>query len=265
MNIYISADIEGVTGVLDWEEADKTKSSFSRYAEQMTQEVRAACEGANEAGAGLIFVKDAHDSGRNLLEENLPENVQLIRGWSEHPFSMMQELGKDFYAVLFIGYHSKAGSDSSPLAHTMTGQLNYVMINGQLASEFLINSYIAGYCGVPVVFISGDDGVCQDARALNPNIKTLAVKRGVGNSLINIHPRLACRKINESVREALSGDVSECHILLPQSFEIEISFKKTHKAYRASFYPGVEKRSPHIVLYRCHDFFDFLRMLLFTC
>src|SRR5690606_33133031 len=96
-----------------------------------------------------------------------------------------------FDAVLFIGYHSAASKDTNPLAHTMTTSLDYLKINGKIASEFLIHSYIAAYLKVPVVFLSGDKGLCDQVKRINDNISTVAVKEGIGNSTINIHPDLA--------------------------------------------------------------------------
>ena len=90
MKVYISADIEGVTGTSHWDEADKKSSDFSEFQEQMTAEVIAACEGALQAGATEMLVKDAHDTARNIIASKLPQEVSLIRGWSGHPFKMVQ-------------------------------------------------------------------------------------------------------------------------------------------------------------------------------
>ena len=115
MKIYISADIEGTTGITHWDEADRTKSDYKAFRSQMTAEVKAACEGANEAGAKKIFIKDAHASARNLIVSELPENIRVIREWSGHPFSMMQSIDDSFNAAIFTGYHSGAGSDANTL------------------------------------------------------------------------------------------------------------------------------------------------------
>ena len=85
MKIYISADMEGITGVTHWDEVDHNKPPYSYFQEQMSKEVAAACEGANSAGAKEIFVKDAHYSARNIIPSFLPKNVKIIRGWSGHP------------------------------------------------------------------------------------------------------------------------------------------------------------------------------------
>ncbi len=191
MKIFITADIEGITGASHWDETDKKNADYGEFREQMTAEVAAACEGALEAGATEVWVKDAHWTGRNLIASKLPHQVKLVREWSGHPYGMMQELDKSFHAALAIGYHSRAASGTSPLAHTMNGSLTYVKINGQDASEFMVSAYTACLAGVPMVFVSGDAGICQEAQALIPAMHSVAVKQGVGNSTISIHPQLA--------------------------------------------------------------------------
>lgn len=176
MKIFISADIEGITGTTHWDEATKTSPDFAEFSEQMTAEVAAACEGAFSAGATEIYIKDAHATARNLIATNLPQETQLIRGWSEHPYSMVQELDSAFDAVLMIGYHSRAGSDENPLAHTISGKASAIKINNLFASEFLIHTYAAALVDVPVVFLSGDEGICTEAKSILPEISTVAVK-----------------------------------------------------------------------------------------
>ncbi|GAI13006.1 unnamed protein product, partial [marine sediment metagenome] len=163
------------------------------------------------------------------------------RGWSEHSYLMVQELNESFDALLMIGYHSFGGSSSNPLSHTLSsGTLNYIKLNGEYASEFLIHGYAATNTGVPVVFVSGDEGICKEVNKVNKNIKTVAVNKGVGNSVISIHPQLATKKIKEGVESILKGDINKCKIELPDHFKVKLSFKNHVKAFKASFYPGMK-------------------------
>ena len=265
MKVFISADIEGITGACHWDEADKKSSDFDEFQEQMTAEVIAACEGALQAGATEIWVKDAHATARNLIAAKLPQEVRLIRGWSGHPFSMVQELDETFTAMLMIGYHSPAGSGANPLAHTISsGSVSHIKINDRYASEFLLHAYAAALVKVPVVFVSGDAGLCVEAESLLPNIKTVAVKKGMGNSTISIHPHLALEKIRDGVQEAMEGDVSRCHMDLPKHFSIEIKYKDHARAYQSSFYPGASLKEPHTILFTSDDYFDVLVLLSFV-
>jgi D-amino peptidase len=262
MKIYISADIEGVTGVTHWDETDTSKKDSDWAREQMTAEVAAACEGALQAGATEIWVKDAHWTARNLIPGKLPLETKLIRGWSGHPLMMVQELDASFQALLFVGYHSRAASGGSPLAHSMSGALVRLTVNGHDASEFLLNSYSAAARGVPVAFLSGDQYLCDEVKAVNPHITTVAVKQGIGDSTLNIHPALAVNRIRDSARQALSGDLSLCQVALPKHFDVELTFPHATKAVRPSYYPGARLKDPLTVAY-CSDSYDeVLRFLL---
>ena len=214
MKVFISADIEGVTGATNWNETDKAHADYTEYREQMTAEVAAACEGALSAGATEIVVKDAHWTGRNLIASKLQRAVRLIRSWTLDPYSMMAGLDETFQAALMIGYHSRSGSDASPLAHTLPDRVVYVKINDRDASEFLINAYTAGWLAVPVVFLAGDAGICRDAQDFLPALSTVAVMEGVGDATSSIHPGLAVERIRSSVETA---PVSYTHLTLPTS------------------------------------------------
>lgn len=264
MKIYISADIEGVAGIVHWDETEKTKEDYKYFAEQMTREVEAACKGATNAGADEIWIKDAHETGRNLDPSKLTENIKLIRGWSGHPFSMVQELDESFDALMYIGYHSGGGTNFNPLAHTMNNStIDYIKLNGENCSEFLLHSYIAAYLGVPVAFLSGDKGLCSEVHKLNENIVTVAVNEGIGNSTVSIHPDVAISRIKEGVEKALRKDLDKCKIKLPSSFEIEIKYSTHAMAYRHSFYPNVKQIGPKTIILNSEDYFEILRGVLF--
>ena len=130
MKVYISVDIEGIAGIAHDDETSKSHADYPEFREEMTREALAACEGAMAAGAREIFVKDAHGSGRNILVERLPECARIVRGWSGHPLSMVQELDASFDAILFIGYHSRAGAETNPLARTLSSEVASIKLNG---------------------------------------------------------------------------------------------------------------------------------------
>ena len=264
MKIFISADIEGVTGATHWDETDLPKADYAAFREQMTAEVAAACEGALQAGATEIWVKDAHDSARNIIAAKLPSEVRLIRGWSSHPFGMVQELDETFQAAMMIGYHSRAASGSSPLAHTMTGSFSQIVLNDRYASEFLIHTYAAAYVHVPVVLVSGDKGLCDEVTQFNPLITTVAVKEGIGGSTVNIHPNVATARIREGAARALSGDLSQLQNPLPPHFTIELGYHDHTKAYPLGFYPGATLVDPYTVRFEADSYFDILRFMLFA-
>jgi D-amino peptidase len=264
LKIYISADIEGVTGVTHWDETDLHKEDSKVFREQMTAEVVAACEGALQAGATEIWIKDAHDTGRNLIASKLPKEASLIRGWTGHPLMMVQELDDSFAAVMMIGYHSRAGAGTSPLAHTMTGKLACISVNGRYASEFLIHAYAAASLRIPVAFVSGDKGLCDEVAQLNSHITTVAVKEGIGEATVNIHPELATSRIREGVAQALRGPVADCQIPLPAHFVIEINYRDHYQAHLYGFYPGATQKDATTVQFESDSYFEIMRFLLFA-
>ena len=264
MKIYISADIEGVTGVTHWNEADKKNPDFDEHRDQMTAEVVGACEGALNAGAEEIWVQDAHATARNIITSKLPQEVRFVRGWSGHPLSMVQDLNDSFNALMMIGYHSRAGSGDNPLAHTITGRIARIKINDRFASEFLLHAYAAALMNVPVVLVSGDAGLCEEVNSFNPHILTVSVKRGTGNSTASIHPQLAVDQIRAGAQKALEGDLSKCKVDFPEHFAVAITFKDHAKAYHSSFYPGARLMEPHTIEFGSDDYFEVLRLLAFV-
>jgi D-amino peptidase len=264
MKIYISADIEGITGTTHWDETEKKHPDYAEFRDQMTAEVAAACEGAVAAGAAEIWVKDAHDSARNILAARLPQEARLMRGWSGHPYLMVDGLDSSFQALAMVGYHSRAGSGDNPLAHTMSGSDSYVKINGRFASEFMINAYTAALVHVPVVFVAGDAGLIEDACDLIPGLTGVAVKQGVGDATINIHPTLAVERIRTGMQTALEGNLARCQVKLPDQFSVEIRYKEHARAYRASFFPGAHPLDTHSIQFESRDYFEVLKMFSFV-
>ncbi len=266
MKVYLSADIEGVTGIGHWNETDKGfPGDYSWFQRQMTAEVAAAAKAAIKAGATEIVIKDAHDSGRNLILDELPEMVQVIRGWAGHPLSMVQEIDESFDAILFIGYHSRAGQNTNTLAHTMSSsRIARMTLNGQDLSEFHLHGLAAAYYGVPSVFVSGDDGLCEEVKNINSHVTTVATIRGVGNSVITQHPARTLAQIHEGVSQALQGELALGLLTIPAELDFSIEFKKHQEAYRAAFYPGARQIDPLTVGFKTNDYFEIMRFNLFA-
>lgn len=263
MKVYISADIEGVTGVTHWDETELHHAAHGAAAIQMTKEVVAACRGAIASGATEIIIKDGHDSARNIIASELPEETILIRGWTNSPESMVAGIDESFDAAIFIGYHSGAGSNGSPLSHTMNLDNNYLKINGSFASEFTLNTYTAAHYGVPVVFLSGDSALCEQAKELVPCLETVAVKYGIGNATFNINESRACELIEEGVKKGLQK-INDCKITEPNNYDVEINFKECVKAYRASFYPGVQQVDDRTIRYTAKDAKEMMTTRMFV-
>lgn len=241
MKVYISADIEGISATVKWEECRPGEKFYQRYADQMTEEVVAACEGAIAAGADEIVIKDAHGWGANIDITKLPECAILIRGWSGHPYSMVQGIDSTFDAAMFVGYHSAAASGGNPLSHTLSSSVYfYIKLNGTYASEFTLFSYAAAYEGVPTVFLSGDKALCEEGKKLHPGLYTAAVKEGIGASVVSLAPNKAKELIKETSKNSLKQDLYKAKIALPDKFSVEICYKDHVVANSKSYYPGMK-------------------------
>ncbi len=265
MKLFISSDIEGTCGICDWDETRITKPDYyNRFADQMSREVAAACRAAEESGRiEDILVKDAHGSARNIRFDMLPKSVRLFRGWERRPCGMMAGV-EEADVVAMTGYHSNAFSLGNPLAHTINLQNQWIKLNGQLCSEFMMNSYAAAYFGKPVIFVSGDEALCAHAKELIPEIETAPVLYGRGNGSVSIHPEKAVELIHDRMAAALKKDVSRCLIKLPEHFVTEVQFREGHPAVKGSYYPGAKLADDRTVRFESDDYFEVLRFYLFV-
>lgn len=263
MKVFISADIEGTAGIAHWNEAERTHPDWAEFRALMTGEVVAACEGARAAGATEVVIKDAHDSGRNLILDRLPDYARIVRGWSGHPDEMMFGIDAGFAAAIYTGYHSKAGTEVNPLAHTSNLRISRLLLNGEVASEFTFNALCAAGYGVPSVFLAGDMGICAEARAMVPGLATVETLDGRGRASTSISPAWSRRLIREGVAAALSGDFAQALPAKADHYEVVIEFSTPTEAYRAAWYPGAKAHGPRAVAFEHTDFSEILRALLF--
>lgn len=256
--IFMSSDIEGTCGIAHWDETEKSKGEYAAFANQMSREVAAACEGALCGGAEDIFVRDSHDSARNIIPSMLPEAVQIFRGWGRDPYSMMSGVDESFGGVIFTGYHSAASWDGNPLSHTMNTQNNYVKVNGEYCSELMMNSLTAAMFGVPVLMVTGDQMLCDWFHTKVPEAVTVPVSYGRGNGSISIHPDKAVRLIREGAEKAMKLDADKCMYPMPETLEVEVCYKLHHKARSASWYPGASLKDTTTVVYKSNNWMDVL-------
>ena len=166
MKVFISVDMEGVTGVTDPEDVLPDGADYARGRVFMTGDANAAILGAYDAGADEVLVNDSHWTMRNLLLEDLDPRARMIKGFQK-PMCMVQGLDASYDAAVFVGYHSCAGTEGGVLNHTLLGkEVQNLLLDGEPIGETRLNALVAGELGVPVAFVAGDDKVCQEARAV---------------------------------------------------------------------------------------------------
>ena len=261
LKVYISADMEGIGGVSTWSvQASAKGREYEQFRRLMTQEVNAAVAGAFDAGATEVLVSDSHGDAQNIDVELLDKRARLVRAWPR-PLGMMQGVDDSFRAVVFVGYHAAEGEASAVLSHTFTGRMA-VKLNGTTVPEAGFNAAIAGDFGVPVVFLSGDQTICEDAKRLFGPIETAAVKQASGfYSATMMHPDEAQRLIRAGVKRGVErrGELKPYRLSNPVKLEIE--FQDTVNAELASYLPGVDRPRGNTVVFSARDMVEASKFL----
>lgn len=255
LKVFISCDIEGISGVVaSREQTSQEGKDYSRARELMTEELNAVIEGAVQSGANDILVNDSHGSMRNILIEKIHPAATLLTG-SPKPLSMMQGIGPEFNACIFVGYHSRMGSPGV-LSHTISGgSVANIWVNDILVGETGINAGIAGFYGVPVVLVCGDNIVAQEAKQLLPKVHTAVVKEAVGRYAAKcLPPQKVKRLLVQSTKDALTN-LSEATVWLPESpVTFKIEFKDSGLAEGAARMPYTQVLDPRTVSFTADDY-----------
>jgi len=239
MKILISVDMEGISGVVLGEHVQRLEKDYGRFRRLMTAEANAAIEGALDGGAEKIIVNDSHARMANLLIEELNPAAELISG-SPKPFGMMQGIGPDVDGVFLIGYHAASGTGAAILEHTMSGQLVEVRLNDRPVGEMGLNAALAGSYDVPVLLVTGDGAVAQEARTLLGHIETVAVKEGITRSAARcLHPEVARAQIRRAAQRALS--LTAAPFVVPSPIALRIAFQRAAHADMAELVPGCQR------------------------
>lgn len=259
LKVFISVDMEGVCGVIHWEDVSRDGKDYGLFRRLMTEETNAAIEGALAAGATEILVRDSHGSARNLLPDLLNPAAELIRDWSGGPLSMMEGIDATFDAVIFVGYHARAGTPDAVLKHTMTGTLYDVVLNGKRLPEAGLNGWIAGNFGVPVVLVAGDQAICDQVEELFGEVTIVAVKQGIGKAARMLHPKKAQALIQEKTTEALKRLQDFKPFKLQTPYTIEVTFTDEEIAARSAWIPGAKRTGERSVAFTSEDFIDILK------
>ena len=257
LRVYISADMEGVVGTVTGDQLGPGGFEYQRFREIMTREVNAAIAAARAAGATEILVSDSHGNGENLLVELLPQDIQLVRAWPR-PLMMMEGIDGTFDAAILIGYHSSTTNTRGVRAHTMSSaNLTAVRLNGVAVPEAGISAAIAGHFGVPVVMISGDDAIVEEARGLLGDLEGAVVKWSLGfHSARTLMPEASYALIREKTAAALARLDGFEPYRLEGPVELEISFKSYRAAELLAYLPIVERVDSHTIRFVGKDMLE---------
>jgi len=260
MRVLISVDMEGAAGVVDGADVSPGEGAYEHNRGLLTEETNAAVRGVHACEPGAqVLVTEAHGPFRNLVPERLDRRAELLRG-KPKPDGMMAGLADGVDAALFIGYHGKAGTARSVMAHTIHGGVVAdVRCDGRSLGELGLNATLAAHRGVPAVLVSGDDTVAAEAAGVAPRMHTVVVKRALGaHAAALLHPDEACDRIEQAVpraladREAIAEAMGALRVDGPVLLEVDVLMP--HMTERALLVPGVELADGRTLRYRAPDF-----------
>jgi D-amino peptidase len=264
LKVHISVDMEGVAGVVTDQQLNPAGFEYGRFREFMTREAMAAIEAAKAAGATEIVVADSHGNGQNLLIDQFPGDVRIIRSWPRR-LGMVAGIDDGVDAAIFIGYHSGTNNTAGVRAHTFSSaNLTRVALNGTSVSEGSWNAAIAGQFGVPVVMMSGDDAAIAEVRKAVGNVEAAETKRSLGfHSALTLTPQASAQVIAQRVRAALGRiqDFKPLKVQLPVT--VDVSFKNYMPAEVLAYLPIFERTDSHSVRFRAKDMVEASMIMTF--
>jgi len=260
--IFISVDMEGITGVVQPAQLGPEGFEYGRAREWMTAEVSAAIAGIRAAGTAEIVVCDSHGNGQSVLIDKLPDDVRIVRGFPR-PLEMMQGIDESFAAAVFIGYHASEWTANAVRGHTISSaRLLGVKLNGMEVSEGIYNAALAGQFDVPVAFVSGDRLAVTQVQQVAPAAEGAIVKEPYGyHSAMTVTPARGQALIREGLTRVMGklGSLQPYRIRTP--IELEVGFKLTIDAERAAFVPGLSRSDAHNVKGTFKDMTEITKLL----
>ncbi|MCP3030281.1 M55 family metallopeptidase [Halobacillus sp. A1] len=262
MKLYISVDMEGITGLPDASYVDSSKHNYARGRKLMTDEVNYVIESAISNQASEILVNDSHSKMNNLLVEDLYPDAQLITG-DVKPFSMMQGLDSSWDGAIFLGYHARA-AQPGVMSHSMTFGVRNFYIDDVAVGELGLNAYLAGYYEVPILMVAGDDRVADEAEQLIPNIVTAVVKESISRSAVKtLTPKKAGVLLQSKTEKAIHNLSSAKPLTPPASPTLRIEFANYGQAEWASLMPGtVLEPNSTTVAFKAKDILEAYQAML---
>ena len=252
MNVYVSVDMEGITGIVHRDMLGSDQREYDRGRRLMTADANAAIEGLVQAGADYILVCDGHGPMRNIIFEDIHPKAHLLTGSGNAKDHCQIEAAdsRTFDAAVLVGYHAMAKTPRAIAPHTIAGgAVAELRINGRPHGETGLNAAVLGSLGIPVIMVTGDTTTMGEAKAfLGDQIETVAVKEAVGtNAAICRPPSATLPEITAAAKRALEQlDKAQVYQLSP--FRLELDFFNVPQCDRASRIAGVERLGPVNVL-----------------
>lgn len=262
MKLYLSVDMEGITGLPDYTYVTSSMHNYERARKIMTDETNYVVGSAFASGCTEVLVNDSHMKMNNIMIDQLHPDAHLITG-DVKTFSMVHGLDSSFSGAMFIGYHTRAGMPGV-MSHSMIHMVRNFYVNDLQLGELGINAMVAGYYGVPVLLVSGDDETAKEAEELIPNVTTVIVKEAISRSATkSLTPKKAGDLLTEKVRDAIENAANVKPLIPPERPTLKVEFVNYGAAEWASLMPGTEIiPDTTIVQYKAKDILEAYRALL---
>lgn len=269
MKIFVSVDMEGISGIISSEYVNPTKKFYDEGKKLMLHDTLAVVEKCLELGAEEVVINDSHAYMDNLTIPSFPEKTKLIIG-SPKPLSMLQGI-EDCDLAFFIGYHSGIGTSYAVLEHSYSSATVYnLKINGEYMSEVYINSLIAGYFNVPVAFVSGDETTTKHAKDILENVITVSVKKALSRTSALCLPLSETKRLlQEGVKKVFEIYRKSYSYFKPKKlsppYTFEIEFLSTQMADSVSLHPDVKRVDGRKIIFQRDDLleaYNLFRILL---
>lgn len=250
MKVWMSCDMEGVAGVVDWEQCRPGSDAYALGCELLLDEVNAAIEGAVAGGATEVVLNDSHSRMANLDPRRIDGGARYVSG-RHKPRYMMEGLDASFDAVLLVGYHGSISGEPSTLSHTYNPEVfSRATLNGVEVGESGINVLVSDHFGVPVTFVSGDAATHRQTQPFAPDAVTVTTKTSITRfSAENLHPAESCRLIRagaqRAVERAATGGVRLADLPRPSTLALEC--QTGDQARAAAWVKGVERTGERTV------------------
>lgn len=264
MKIYISADMEGSTGVVATDQVTAGSSRYSFGCRMQAADVTAAVRGALDGGADSVILNDSHSSMVNLDISAFGKAVSLITGTPK--LLGMTEGVSGCDGAFFTGYHAMAGTEKAVFDHTFDPYTIYSLsINGQRMGETGVNALFCGALKVPVALVTGDEALCLEASSLlGPELETACVKEGLGRqAALCLTPEASSEVIYKAAKAAAvklaAGEVKLFTLKPP--FNMEVSLMNTLQTDAASLVPGAMRIAARTISFEAEEPLELRRML----
>jgi D-amino peptidase len=252
LKIFISVDMEGIGGIGTSAMTSTGGKDYDTGRRLMTEEVNAVVAAIFETGTAQVVVNDSHGDMQNLLHTQLDPRVEYIQS-NIKPLGMVQGLDNSFDGIIFIGYHAMAGTENGFLAHTGSGSVKGLWLNGVEVGEGGLNTYFAGSVGVPLLLAAGDRAFTEEIKKLAAT-RTVVTKEAIGASAAKLlHPEVVKRELQSQVKAAIRDIKSAKPLAVPQAIEFRIKVDSPTRADIAMGIPGMKRVDGFTVSYQARN------------